>query len=131
MREQFELSYFDSDLDELLNDEITIEDFLNEVLEVSDPDTETDKMCRALQSYNSQDGGSPDVYHFEISEAEFNEDALTGSFLTEFTVYYYYGCDDMNQEEEDYITWKFVIDTDNNVVKFTGEEQLERDPDEY
>jgi|GEM_PF-1675992 len=130
MRETFELPYLPNELEQLLDGDLTTTDFLNAVF--SDELGENDMGMRSLLvSYNSNDGGAPEVHNFEIVDEEFNEENLTGEFTTEFTVFYFYPCEDMNSEHEDYVTWKFKINTESEMVEFIGEEQLEREPDAY
>lgn len=130
MREELELSYFPPEFEDLINGEITIEDFLIGLL--NDFDDENHKaICQRLIAYHSDAGGAPEVTEFEIEDIEFNPKDLSGSFECGFSIHFHYGCDDFDKERPASIKWQFKIDTANELIHLTGEEQLIRDPDEY
>ena len=130
MRPKFTLPYFEEDLESLLNKDLTIEEFLDYLFN-DEEDVSYTEMCGRLIGYHDTEGGAPEVTDFEILEAEFDDTTLTGSFDTEFTAHFNYGCDDYNKEKDDTITWDFKIDKENLVVEFTGEEPWRTDSEGY
>lgn len=130
MREKFSLPYYEDELKQLLKKEIDIETFLEKVFFDQEGITHSE-MCGRLMSYHSDDGGAPDVSDYEIVDVKFNYDTLKGSFETEFQVYYFYGCSDLNNDEEDSIMWDFTINRDLKIVEFLGEEPWKREPEGY
>ena len=131
MQEKFTLTYLPNYLQQLLDDDLTINEFLEDVL-TPYLEEEEDAMLGSLLSYAQNDAaGAPDVNDYELNDIEFDKETLKGSFYAEFIIYYYFGCDDMNKEDSDCIKWDFEIDTDKEEITFTGEKTLEREPDEY
>lgn len=84
----------------LLDEELTIEDFLNEILNENDElDRTHSRICGILAEYHIGEG-SPSVDEFEIENEVFDLDTLSGSFLLTYIVYLYFGCDDINNSND-------------------------------
>lgn len=126
MAEKLEFNCNDADLQNLLNNNTTITDFLNNLF--SHPENYK-QMCAALQAYHRNDGGSPEVHAFEVENAILNADNISGRFRCRFRVKYHYTCSDVHNSAADTINWDFRIA--DATIYLTGEEVLERDSEEF
>lgn len=84
----------------LLDKELTLKDFLDEILNENDEFGGTSsKICGMLAQYHIGEG-SPSVDEFEIEDEDFDLNTLSGSFILTYIVHRYYGCDDMNNWDD-------------------------------
>lgn len=130
MAESFELPVLRTSIEKLLDGESTTEEFLNDIFNDKDQEHKA-ILANCLESYYYGQNGSPEVSDFELTSAIFHRETSSGEFECEYTVYFYFPCDDMKTDKEDTMTWKFKIDIRNRTISFTGEEHLEREPDAY
>jgi hypothetical protein len=126
MAQDFELSFSADILGKLSGGEISAEQFLNQVFEDQQNHA---NLCQSLAAYFYDEGGSPEVQEFDIAQATFNVDNLTGAFKCNFKVYYFFTCSDIKNDKHENITWKFKIDAPHLNIAFVGEEPWVRDAD--
>jgi len=126
MAQDFELPVSLDIMERLSDQEIFVEQFLNKVF---DDKQIYVNFCKSLASYFYDEGGSPEVLEFDIVNATFNADSLTGAFKCNFVVHYFFGCSDIKNDKHENITWKFKIDSTNLKIAFVGEEPWVRDAD--
>lgn len=119
MAKDFELLVSANELSKMVEDRISIQRFLDDLL--TDKDTYT-TFCQSLASYYYDDGGSPEVREFTISNTNFNKQTLTGSFKCSFKVHYFFTCSDIKNDKNEYLTWTFKIDKQTNKIALSGEE---------
>jgi hypothetical protein len=69
-----------------------------------------------------------EVLHVNVSKdnMNLNQDG-TGYFESEFTLYYYFGCDDLNQEIEEHVLTNFQINFHNREIDIITEDIPSRD----
>jgi hypothetical protein len=128
MREQFNLQLDPILLSQLLNGNLTITDFFQQLFgERNSPNYRA--MCGGLVAYHNKDGGSPEVTVFDLVEAAFNADACSGSFKCRFGIHFHYTCSDVHNDAKDTIRWDFKLNVAENTIHFTGEELWVRDAD--
>jgi hypothetical protein len=66
-------------------------------------------------------GGSPDVKRLHIDRVSFDKTKGTGSFRVVLDIDFTFGCEDVLTQKQDQTSeWKFKVDRDNGVLKFTG-----------
>lgn len=128
MAEKLELPINPSQLKQLQAGSISIDDFLNQLFKDQQHHTQ---MCAALQEYHRNDGGSPEVDAFEVVNAAFSSETLSGRFRCKFRVNYHYTCSDVRNKAMDTIDWDFKVDKEQYRLLLTGEETLERDFNEF
>ena len=119
MVRDFELPVLANDLSRLIEDQLSIQQFLDRLF--TDQETYT-TFCQSLASYYYADGGSPEVREFTVSNTNFNKQTLTGSFKCSFKVYYFFTCSDIKNDKNEYLTWTFKIDNQANKITLAGEE---------
>lgn len=119
MAKDFKLTVSTDHLEKLTDGRLPIADFLSAFL---GDDQNNASMRQGLASYFYDNGGSPEVREFDIVDAKFNINELTGSFKCIFTVYYFFTCSDIKNDKRENITWKFKIDETNLTIAFVGEE---------
>jgi len=128
MAEKLELPINPSQLNHLQARKISVDDFINELFK---DEQHYAMMCSALQEYHRNDGGSPEVAAFEVVNAFYDSNTLSGTFRCKFRVNYHYTCSDVRNDATDTIDWGFKIDKDHYRLLLTGEETLERDFNEF
>jgi len=126
MAKDFNLPISIDPLEKLTDGTLPIADFLSEFW---GDDQNNANMQQGLASYFYDNGGSPEVREFDIVDAQFNTNDLTGSFKCMFTVYYFFTCSDIKNDKRENITWKFKIDETGPAVAFAGEEPWVWDAD--
>lgn len=126
MAKDFNLPISIDHMEKLTDGTLPIADFLSEFW---DDDQNNANMQQGLASYFYDNGGSPEVREFDIVDAQFNTNDLTGSFKCMFTVYYFFTCSDIKNDKRENITWKFKIDETGPTVAFAGEEPWVWDAD--
>jgi len=126
MAKDFNLPVSIGRLEKLVNGTLPIADFLSIFF---GDDQNNANMRQGLASYFYDNGGSPEVREFDIVDAKFNADNLTGSFKCAFTVYYFFTCSDIKNDKRENITWKFKIDETGLTIAFVGEEPWVWDAD--
>lgn len=126
---KLEFSFLKNEYDELLEEEIDLEDFLTSILKDTIPGDEgnDEQVNSMLRAYHSSDGGAPDVYDFDITDATYNFVSRKGEVTLEYVVHYYYGCDNLNKEYDDQARLSFVVDPAKQVIIFEMDDRPERD----
>ncbi|WP_184545745.1 hypothetical protein [Mucilaginibacter sp. FT3.2] len=119
MAKDFDLPVDTSLLKQLYEGETAIGQFLTAFF--SDKSNHS-SICQGLASYFYDDGGSPEVREFEITNASFNPGNLTGSFKCVFKVYFFFTCSDVKNQKNENITWQFSINKNKLSIAFVGEE---------
>ena len=127
----FEISVSKHLLRKLFDEEITIGELLVEKLYESDSDHEGiyNEICRQLQSYHDDEGGAPEVSDFEIipDDCRFDFTSKKGKVTLQYTVYFYFGCSDLNRDYDSHETCDFRIDTISESLTLYINEKLRRD----
>lgn len=113
----------------VLNGELSVEEFLNDVLMgVGMPEEDGhEQLAGALLQLHWGDGGSPEVSDFNVTDSAYDSIKKLGSFTIEYTVYLYFGCDDINKEVDCEEKFNFSIDDENDVLKIITPERHVRD----
>ncbi len=119
MTKDFELSASANEVSKLMDGEISIQQFWDNLMEDKDAHY---TFCRSLASYYHDDGGSPEVREFTIADTKFDKETLSGSLKCSFKVYYFFTCSDIKNDKNDYLTWTFKIDNTTNKIALAGEE---------
>ncbi|QEC75612.1 hypothetical protein [Mucilaginibacter ginsenosidivorax] len=119
MAKDFKLPVSIDHLQKFADDTVSIDEFLSVFF---GDDQNNANMRQGLASYFYDNGGSPEVREFDIVDAKFDTNDLTGSFKCIFTVYYFFTCSDIKNDKRENITWKFKIDDTNLTIAFVGEE---------
>lgn len=119
MAKDFKLPVSVNELEKLVDSALPIAGFLSGFFA---GDENNANLRQGLASYFYDNGGSPEVRDFELTDIRFNADSLTGSFKCLFTVYYFFTCSDIKNDKRENITWKFKIDKADLTIAFTGEE---------
>jgi len=128
MAEKLEISLNTSQLENLQAGHINPDAFINELFRDQQAHQ---KMCLALQEYHRNDGGSPEIDTFEVVNASYDAEKLSGKFRCVFQVNYHYTCSDVRNKAMDTIDWNFKVDQHLYQLHLTGEETLERDFNEF
>ncbi|AMR31883.1 hypothetical protein A0256_10845 [Mucilaginibacter sp. PAMC 26640] len=128
MGEQFSLAFDHTALEQLLIDQLTIADFLEQLFGDKGSPNYRD-MCEHLVAYHNKDGGSPEVLDFDLTEPVFHTDTLSGHFKCKFGIHFFYTCSDVHNNAKDTIRWDFKIDQATHIINFTGEQPWVRDAD--
>jgi hypothetical protein len=119
MAKDFNLPVSVDRLEKLADGTLAIANFLSDFF----GDHKNDASIRqGLASYFYDNGGSPEVREFELTDARFNAHSRTGSFKCIFTVHYFFTCSDIKNQKHENITWKFKIDETDLTIAFVGEE---------
>jgi hypothetical protein len=126
MAKDFNLPVSIGRLEKLIDGTLSIAEFLYVFF---GDDKNNASMRQGLASYFYDNGGSPEVREFDIVDAKFNVNALTGSFKCIFTVYYFFTCSDIKNDKRENITWKFKIGETDKTIAFVGEEPWVWDAD--
>jgi hypothetical protein len=121
MGENLDLKFNAQYLEQLLSQQITFVDFLNNVFKGNEGNNYL-QMCAALKAYHHQNGGAPEVLEFEITQAHFNPHTLSGNFICKFKVSFFFGCDDLHINKNDTINWQLKIDSNTGIIHLHGEE---------
>jgi hypothetical protein len=106
------------DYEGLLNADITINEFLENVLNESDyddPDSGNrgDLISQLLRNY-SDEGGSPQIDDFSIYDASIDIKSGKGSFDVCFLVSYYFTCSDMDSHYDGTDNVKFILNPNDS-----------------
>ena len=126
MAKDFNLPVSVDHLEKLAEGTLAVANFLSDFFDDNANDT---SIRQGLASYFYDNGGSPEVREFEIADARFNADSLTGSFKCIFTVHYFFTCSDIKNQKRENITWQFKIDETGLTIAFVGEEPWVWDAD--
>ncbi len=119
MNKDFSLSISANELAKLMAGVISIQQFWDNLMEDKYAHS---AFCQSLASYYHEDGGSPEVREFTITDAKFDKQTLAGSLKCSFKVYYFFTCSDIKNDKNDYLTWTFKIDNTTNKIALAGEE---------
>jgi hypothetical protein len=104
--------------------------FLNEVLH-SDKAL-FDDVRAALVEFHQEDGGSPEVPDFEITDCWYDATSKTGKVRFEYTVFFTFGCADIYPIQKSAETSGFSIDSGSSKLLLFITDQISRDPvDEF
>lgn len=76
------------------------------------------KILGYMQNLDESEHGAPDIYNYSLEDLNADTNALLGNFKLKYTLYYYFGCDDMNSEKEYYLEFEFNIDLASSVITF-------------
>lgn len=128
MREEFALSVDYALSEQLTKHQITIEQFVQAAIGEKNSKSHQE-MCSRLLAYHLEDGGSPVIADFDISNIKYNAENLKGSFKTDFNIMRTYVCSAVSNLAKDTITWDFKVSHELKTIIFTGEEQWQRDAD--
>lgn len=111
--------------------EIIIQDFLQSLINKNDSDNAVDNAFavieRILREYHFNDGGSPYIEGFEISNAEYNTETKRGKIWLRYRIDYYFGCEDRSAGTAFNESYNFVIDTEALLLTINFPEPAQRD----
>lgn len=111
------LTYSDDEFGKLLNKEVGLSDFLQNVMKYDGDDAirkgNKQLVMAQLVSYHNHAGAAPQIEDFEIVEASWDEETLSGKVKIRYTVQRFYGCSDINTAENDHETWSYQMDKDH------------------
>ncbi len=120
---------------QLIDGEISALEFIKPILEegsdYDDPDGgNRGQIINQLMSYHDSDAGAPEINDFDLIEVSFDYKKRTGKIEISYWIYRYYGCSDLNNEEDDYETWAFEINVKEKVVVVHAPDYEPLSPDE-
>lgn len=115
------LDYQQDDYESLQEGELSIKEFLNEVLFSGSYNDESpeDELIGLLLAYHSEEGGAPIVSDLELDDVEYDEEKGTGKAYFSYLLEYHFACSDMDSERTVEETVDFVIDEESAEVTFT------------
>lgn len=115
----------------LTSEEITAEGFLLLLLNKSNTDgLENDAFPvieRILLEYHFNDGGSPYIEGFEITNAEYQPETRKGRVWLKYRIDYYFGCEDRSAGTTFNEGYNFEINTDASILNLYFPESVQRD----
>ncbi|RVU02630.1 hypothetical protein EOD41_01435 [Mucilaginibacter limnophilus] len=82
---------------------------------------------RILREYHFNDGGSPYIEGFEITNAEYQPDTRKGRIWLKYRIDYYFGCEDRSAGTTFNEGYNFEIDPDASILKLYFPEPVQRD----
>lgn len=115
------LDYQQDDYESLQEGELSIKEFLNEVLFSGSYNDESpeDDLIGLLLAYHSDEGGAPLVSDLELDDVEYDEEKGRGKAYFSYLLEYHFACSDMDSERTVEETVDFVIDEESAEVTFT------------
>ncbi|MBK0379295.1 hypothetical protein [Mucilaginibacter segetis] len=99
--------------EQFIQEEITLIAFLEDILKHQGFEEfesgNKERILSILFDYHDDNGGAPEIDDFEIVDAFYDPNSLKGKVEIQYWIYFYYGCSDLNTEEDDYENWNFEI----------------------
>jgi hypothetical protein len=114
------LTYSDDEFGKLLNKEVGLSDFLQNVMKYDGDDAirkgNKQLILAQLVSYHNHTGAAPQIEDFEIVDASWDEETLSGKVKIRYIVQRFYGCSDLNTAENDHETLSYQINKDRKCL---------------
>lgn len=114
------LDFEKEDYQKLLCNEMTVDKFLETILkeqghEEFDEGTKG-QLLSYLFDYHSDKGGSIEIDDFEIVDSSYDRKTKMGMVELHYCINFFFGCADLNNDEDGYEKWQFQIDPKLSVL---------------
>ncbi|MBE9584429.1 hypothetical protein IM792_08220 [Mucilaginibacter sp. JRF] len=119
MKEEFTISLSEDDLTNLLDSNISADEFIRSVF----LDEENSEVLQtSCLYYHHNKGGEPEIADFNIVTDAFDPQNLKGSIVCNFTVEHRHRGSKLNSEWSETVKWIFKIDQSKQLIQFVGED---------
>ncbi|MEI5984906.1 hypothetical protein VJ786_08325 [Sphingobacterium sp. PU5-4] len=79
-----------------------------------------------MLSLDQSEHGAPEISDYTLETLNANLNTLEGNFELCYSVYYYYGCDDLTQDSDKKLDFDFTIDLENKYITFVSQNNFTR-----
>lgn len=116
----FSVSFKNKDYEDFINGSKTLLKFLETTLLNESYHQEEDSTAQIIRNmllrYYLDEGGSPTVDEFIITDCKYDERKKSGRVCFEFSVNYWFGCSDIDSTEDGHEIVNFTLDIENSKI---------------